>query len=291
MTAEPVTDTTPRPIGRGRSVLIQRWRALTFLHWLVAPEVVAPLLPAGTMPDTLDAMTYVGLVPFQMYRVGPLSGPGLPYLGTFQETNVRLYSVDAAGRRGVVFLSLDAARLLPVLTARWAVSLPYLWSSMRLSVAGGDGARAVPGEGAVLTYTTRRRWPRAQAVRRDVTPERTRMSPDTPGPAMTSPDMTREGGGSAVTSRVMVRVGRPRDEPDEVERFVTARWGLHVSWHGRTIYLPNEHPRWPLHHAEALQVDERLITAAGLPAPTGPPVSVLYSPGVAVRFGRPVVVR
>jgi uncharacterized protein len=29
------------------------------------------------------------------------------------------------------------------------------------------------------------------------------------------------------------------------------------------------------------------VRAAGLPAPTDPPVSVLYSPGVPVRFGPP----
>lgn len=30
-----------------------------------------------------------------------------------------------------------------------------------------------------------------------------------------------------------------------------------------------------------------VVTAAGLPSPAGPPVGVLYSPGVPVRFGRP----
>jgi uncharacterized protein YqjF (DUF2071 family) len=32
------------------------------------------------------------------------------------------------------------------------------------------------------------------------------------------------------------------------------------------------------------------VSAAGLPEPNAPPVSVLYSPGVPVRFGRPVPV-
>jgi len=45
-------------------------------------------------------------------------GPAVPYLGTFLETNVRLYSVDETGRRGVVFLSLDADRALVVPTIR-----------------------------------------------------------------------------------------------------------------------------------------------------------------------------
>ena len=36
----------------------------------------------------------------------------MPWAGSFLETNVRLYSIDATGRRGIVFLSLDTDRLL-----------------------------------------------------------------------------------------------------------------------------------------------------------------------------------
>jgi hypothetical protein len=140
---ESVTPTTPRPV-RG-SLLVQRWEELAFLHWAVEPAAVAPFLPAGTVPDTLDGVTYVGLIAFRMAGVGFFRGPGVPYFGTFCETNVRVYSVDPAGRRGVVFLSLDAARLLPVLIARAGLSLPYMWSRMRLSRSGD-----------VVRYTSRR---------------------------------------------------------------------------------------------------------------------------------------
>ncbi|MEH1014391.1 DUF2071 domain-containing protein [Micromonospora sp. CPCC 206060] len=229
-----------------RAVLRQRWQDLTFLHWAVAPETVAPLLPAGTRPDTLDGITYVGLIGFRMVGLGLGWGPGVPYLGTFWETNVRLYSVDDTGRRAVVFRSLDASRLVPVLVARLSLGLPYMWSAMRLD-----------RDGDCLTYRCRRRWP---------------------GPIGT-------------TSRLVVRVGAPIAEPTPLEHFVTARWGLHTRAYGRTLHLPNWHPRWPLHRAELRHLDDELVTAAGLPAVTGPPVSVLYSPGVPVRFGPPVGVR
>ncbi|MER6350884.1 DUF2071 domain-containing protein [Streptomyces sp. NPDC001634] len=242
MEIEPITLSTPRPVRR--PTFVQGWHELTFLHWPVEPEAVAGLLPAGTRPDTLDGATYVGLVPFLMRRVGLGPGPGLPYLGTFCETNVRLYSVDNEGRRGVVFRSLDAARLIPVLAGRLGVRLPYIWSTMRMR-----------RERDVITYSCRRRGPAAR------------------GPA----------------SRTVVRTGRPLTEPTPLERFLTARWGLHVSWHGRTVHLPNEHEPWPLHRAELLDLDDGLVTAAGLPPMTAPPVSVLYSPGVAVRFGPPSV--
>ena len=39
-----------------------------------------------------------------MQGIGLFGGPGLPYVGSFHETNVRLYLVDEQGRRGVVFL-------------------------------------------------------------------------------------------------------------------------------------------------------------------------------------------
>ncbi|MEU8713908.1 DUF2071 domain-containing protein [Streptomyces sp. NPDC048663] len=238
MEPEPITTVTPRPVRRPTQV--QGWHELTFLHWPVEPERVAGLLPAGTRPDTLDGVTYVGLVPFLMRGVGPGPGPGLPYLGSFCETNVRLYSVDEQGRRGVVFRSLDASRLLPALTGRFGFGVPYLWSSMR-----------VRREGGTVTYTCRRR------------------------------------GSAATGSRAVVRTGPPIAEPSPLEHFLTARWGLHATWHGRTMYQPNEHPAWPLHRAELLDLDDDLVAAAGLPEPAGPPVSVLWSPGVRVRFGWP----
>ncbi|GAA3662892.1 DUF2071 domain-containing protein [Lentzea roselyniae] len=239
---EPVSPLTPRPVRF--AAVGQWWRDVTFLHWAVAPESVAGFLPAGTRPDVLDGVTYVGLVPFRMHPIGGRVGPRLPYVGTFCETNVRLYSVDATGRRGVVFLSLDASRLLPVLGARISARLPYKWSSMRLERSG-----------EVLSYTCRRLWP----------------------------------GPRGASSRVVVRAGRPV-VAGELENFLTARWGLHVAWHGMTLYLPNDHPEWPLRDAELVELDDGLVAAAGLGNPAGPPVSVLHSPGVPVRFGVPVPV-
>jgi uncharacterized protein YqjF (DUF2071 family) len=131
---EAITADPPRPTPS--PLLTQSWLDLAFLHWAADPSDVAPLLPPGTVPDTLDGVTYIGLVAFRMHRVGWFRLPGIPYLGTFPETNVRLYSVDAHGRRGVVFRSLDASRLIPVAVARTAFRLPYVWSRLALRDAG-----------------------------------------------------------------------------------------------------------------------------------------------------------
>jgi uncharacterized protein YqjF (DUF2071 family) len=144
---EPVTRLAPRTPRR--RLLTQQWRDLTFVHWPVAPEAVAPLLPPGTTPDIHDGTSWVGLVAFQMWRIGIGPAPGLAYVGTFPETNVRLYSVDGSGRRGVVFRSLEASRLAPVLAARLLFRLPYMWAAM-----------SIRRDGDVIRYRSRRRWPR-----------------------------------------------------------------------------------------------------------------------------------
>jgi len=267
---EPVTRTAPRSLRA--TLLTQQWRELTFLHWPVPPDRIAPLLPPGTVPDVFDGMSWVGLVAFRMWRIGLGRVPGPPYLGTFPETNVRLYSVDGDGRRAVVFRSLEATRLLPVLVARWVFALPYMWSRMSIARDGDE-----------LTYRTHRRWPRRPAVDgRPSADERLFV------------DWRRSAGGRLSSdgrprSELRVRIGAAVTEPTPFEDFVTARWGLHVDWHGRTGYLPNEHPAWPLYRAELLSCDDQLVAAGGLPGITdGPPVSVLYSPGVPVRFGPPL---
>ncbi|MFC8194675.1 YqjF family protein [Streptomyces sp. NPDC057298] len=243
----PITSSVPEPItpdapvALPRPLLTQQWLDLTFVHWAVEPSAVAGLLPAGTTPDTLDGVTFVGLVAFRMHRVGWLRLPGVPYFGSFPETNVRLYSVDAYGRRGVVFRSMDASRLVPVLMGRLGFRLPYVWSRMSLRTRGDT-----------VGYTSTRRLP----------------------------------GPRGAYSRLVVRPGERIAEPTCLEHFLTARWGMHNPFSGDTGYLPNDHPRWPLHRATLVTCEENLVRSAGLPSPVADPVSVLYSPGVPVRLGR-----
>ncbi|PZH10102.1 hypothetical protein C1I97_14150 [Streptomyces sp. NTH33] len=123
---ESLTPVASRPVHR--VLFRQSWRDVVFLHWEADPFEVARLLPPGTVPDLFHGRTYVGLVFFGMRDLAFGHAPPLPYLGTFTEVNVRLYSRDVLGRRGVVFRSLDCDRLLPVLAARAGFGLPYRWS-------------------------------------------------------------------------------------------------------------------------------------------------------------------
>lgn len=221
-------------------LMSQRWRDVAFLHWAVDPDSIARFFPAGVSPDVLDGRSYVGLIPFRMAGAGFGGGPAVPWAGTFLETNVRLYSIDDTGRRGIVFLSLDADRAVVVAGARAGFGLPYRWAHMSYE-RDGDEHR----------YGTRLRRP------------------------------------GRATTRIAVRPGGPAaDGP--LERFLTARWGLHVAHLGRTWYVPNAHPAWPLRTAELLTLDDGLVAAAGLgDLARRPPDHVAFSDGVAVEFGLP----
>jgi uncharacterized protein len=247
VTLEPISRTAP-PL-RGRAIASQRWSDLTFLHWRVEPDRVAPLLPPGVRPDEYDGSTWVGLIPFLLDRATLFGSPPVPYVGRFVEVNVRLYGVDAWGRRGVVFLSLEASRLAAVLAARAVFGLPYRWA--RTSIA--HSTMTVSSEavvGGTIAYTSR-----------------------------------RHGGGPS--SRIVSRPGSIV-KPDPLADFLTARWGLFTARRDRTIFLPNEHDPWELRSAELLDLDDELIAAAGLAGMTDrAPESVLFSPGVETRFGSP----
>jgi hypothetical protein len=230
------------PFTVDRPVMRQRWEQLTFLHWPFEPAVVRRLLPPGLHADTYDGAAWVGLVPFFM-RVATPGDRRVPWMSDFCETNVRTYVRDGAGRQGIWFLSLDAARLGAVVTARVTYRLPYFWSSMRLR-----------RDGAEVAYLCRRRWP----------------------------------GPRSAASRVRVTVGEPfgAAEVSERDHFLTARWLLFSVVGGRRSFARACHQPWPLYRARADVIDDRLLTAAGLPNPDGEPL-VHYSPGVNVAIGRP----
>ncbi len=147
------------PIEVHRAQMVHRWDLLTFLHWSYDPAEVAAQLPPGLEVETFDGRAWVGLVPFAMV-VRPPRLPAAPWLSRFCETNVRTYVRGPDGTVGVWFLSLDAARLAPVVVARAHFHLPYCWSAMRLEV-----------NGPVVSYRSRRRWPGQTAARCDVVVE------------------------------------------------------------------------------------------------------------------------
>lgn len=226
----------------GPIIMDQRWTDALFLHWRLPESAAAAFMPPGVVPDVYDDSSWVGLIGFRMRKAGIGRGPGIPFFGDFNEVNVRLYSREQDGTRGVVFLSLDANRLAVVLAAR-AAGIPYVWSRTGFHSAESDGSTG---------YSVRR----------------------------------FRGGASSEFAAV------PKLESvvtDPLSVHLTARFGLHTSFRGRTLYVPNTHSAWPLHPAELTKLDDGLVSAAGVVV-AGPPDSVLFSPGVRTQFGQPRVV-
>ncbi|WP_168915968.1 YqjF family protein [Microcella flavibacter] len=127
----PALDPAAPPLP-GRAVIRQRWSDFLFLHWRVPASEVASMLPAGTRPDVFDGSAWLGLIPFVLSDHAFLPLPPVPGLGTFIEINVRTYSIDENGERGVVFRSLDAEQLPSVLAAQALFGLPYRWAQAGL---------------------------------------------------------------------------------------------------------------------------------------------------------------
>lgn len=76
-------------------------------------------------------------------------------------------------------------------------------------------------------------------------------------------------------------------QPSERELFLTARFRLYTKLAGRLAFAQVDHPPWPLESASALELEQNVIEGSGVPAATGNPI-VHFSPGTAVRVGRPM---
>lgn len=88
--------------------------------------------------------------------------------------------------------------------------------------------------------------------------------------------------------RIVVEPGARIAQPSPLQNLLTALWRLYTRHLGRTLYVPNAHEPWPLHHARRTHLDDSLVAAAGFPGVVGsPPDSVLWSPGVNAVFGAP----
>lgn len=116
--------------------LSQEWRNLTFMHWEVKPERIAPYIPEGLELDLFEGKAYVGVIPFQMRNVRPRFLPSIPGISTFPEFNIRTY-VKKNGKAGVLFLTLEAQSRITCWHAPKAYGLPYRYSKCRLNFADG----------------------------------------------------------------------------------------------------------------------------------------------------------
>ncbi len=87
--------------------LSARWENLVMANYAVPPEVLTPYLPQGVELDHYNNTCYVSLVGFMFKRTSLFNIP-IPFLGTFEEINLRFYVKRIDGntvKRGVVFIN------------------------------------------------------------------------------------------------------------------------------------------------------------------------------------------
>jgi uncharacterized protein YqjF (DUF2071 family) len=87
--------------------LSARWENLIMANYEVNPDVFIPYLPKGVELDFYNKKTYVSLVGFMFKKTSLFKIP-VPFLGTFEEINLRFYVKRVEGdtlKRGVVFIN------------------------------------------------------------------------------------------------------------------------------------------------------------------------------------------
>jgi uncharacterized protein len=222
------------PVRVDRPTMIQRWSALSFIHWPCEVREVRGLVPEELAVDTFDGAAWVGLIPFRL-RIRLPGLPYVPWLAGFPETNLRTYVIGPDGRPGIWFMSLDAARLGAVVAARTSYRLPYMWA---LAAMRSDEDR--------VRYRGRRRWPAPDAAY-DIALDL--------GPAVEEPTELER----FLTARWHLFA------PD---RLRLPPRGLAL------VRTTVEHPPWPLRAARVRHLEESLRAAAGVPSSTARPIAL-----------------
>ena len=83
------------------------WENIIMANYEIAPEILKPFLPKGVDLDLFNGKAYISLVGF-MFKNTKLFNIPIPYLGTFEEINLRFYVVrkeENQIKRGVVFIN------------------------------------------------------------------------------------------------------------------------------------------------------------------------------------------
>ena len=113
--------------------LTAEWRHLVMLNYEVAPELVAPFIPAGTELDFFNGKTFISVVGFLFLKTKVLGIP-IPFHRNFEEVNLRCYVRRPAPdgwRRGVVFIR----EIVPRTAIAWAARTFYNENYVALPMA------------------------------------------------------------------------------------------------------------------------------------------------------------
>ncbi|MFN0048399.1 MAG: YqjF family protein [Cytophagales bacterium] len=90
-----------------KTFLKAKWEHLIMANYAIPPSVLMPYLPYGVELDLFNGSAYASLVGF-MFNDTKLFNVPIPFLGTFEEVNLRFYVKRIQGstvKRGVVFIN------------------------------------------------------------------------------------------------------------------------------------------------------------------------------------------
>ena len=235
-----------------RAFLTAEWRYLVMLNYEVAPRVLEPFRPAGTVLDLWQGRALVSVVGFRFLRTRVLGAP-VPFHRDFDEVNLRFYVrrtvPGAEARRGVTFVRELVPRAAIALVARLAYNEPYLAVPMR-----SRAPRTPVDDPGRLEYAwhTPAGWQRvaATAARAPIVPA-----------------------------------------PDSEATFITEHyWGYTRQRDGGTVEYEVAHPPWRVWEGAdpTLEVDAAGLYGAEFVAPlAAPPSSVFVAEGSPVVVYRP----
>lgn len=106
-----------------KTFLKAKWQHLIMANYEMSPSSLLPYLPHGVELDYFQGKAYVSLVGF-LFKDTSLFNMPIPFLGTFEEVNLRFYVVRKIGnvlRRGVVFIN----ETVPNKTVAWVANKLY----------------------------------------------------------------------------------------------------------------------------------------------------------------------
>ena len=99
------------------------WEHIIMANYEINPEILFPFLPKGVTLDLFEGKAYVSLVGF-MFKKTKIFNMPIPWLGTFEEINLRFYVKRKEGniiKRGVVFIN----ETIPYQLVAWMANKLY----------------------------------------------------------------------------------------------------------------------------------------------------------------------
>lgn len=226
--------------------LSAEWRCLAMLNYEIAPEMLAPFVPAGTELDSWNEKTFVSVVGF-LFLKARVRGIPIPFHQNFEEVNLRFYvrrKAEDGWRRGVVFIKELVPRAAIAFVARTFYNENYLALPLahRLEKSGDAIKSAL--------YS----W--------------------------------RFNGAENYLKLVTRGAAQPLVAGSEQEFITEHYWGYAKQRNGATMEYRVEHPRWPVWEAESAELKcdvAGLYGARFSDSLYGAPASALLADGSDVK--------